>query len=125
MFTTRHAGVHAGPSSSWNRERARLRPALSACEWTTMTSPAFPEPPPSVPATLFADVDSALQKLSSRKDAWARLGIPERMRYLEAIKSGVLDVAQAWVDAGCRAKGISDGSLLAGEEWFSGPMTVV
>jgi len=91
----------------------------------SMTSPRFPEPPASIPATQLADVDVLLEKLSARKDAWARLSIPDRIGYLHAIQEGVLSVAESWVDAGCRAKGIAAGSPLGGEEWLSGPMTVV
>src|SRR5262249_3228752 len=32
-------------------------------------------------------------------------------------------LASAWVEAGCRAKGLAVDSPLAGEEWLAGPMT--
>src|SRR5438552_6058498 len=90
-----------------------------------MTSPRFPEPPPSIPATPISDVDALLSRLTAQKAAWARLTIPERLRYLQALSDGVLAVADGWVEAACRAKGIPPDAALAGEEWLGGPMTTV
>jgi acyl-CoA reductase-like NAD-dependent aldehyde dehydrogenase len=38
---------------------------------------------------------------------------------------GILAVSEQWVELGCRAKGIDPASVLAGEEWLAGPMTMM
>jgi hypothetical protein len=90
-----------------------------------MSSPRFPEPPPAVPATPLEKVDSLLEGLASRKDTWVALGIPERIRLLKESITCSLGVAEAWVDAACKAKGIPRDSQRAGEEWLGGPMTMI
>jgi len=90
-----------------------------------MASPAFPEPPPSIPPTPLAEVDDAVEQLVARKDAWVKLPIVERVRLLTASMEATEAAASAWVTAACRAKGISAGSQLAGEEWLGGPMTLM
>jgi acyl-CoA reductase-like NAD-dependent aldehyde dehydrogenase len=90
-----------------------------------MTSPRFPEPPPSVPATSLADVDALVQRLHERRDAWVKTGIPERIRLLEALVAGVEGEAAAWAQTLSRLKGIDPSSTLAGEDWIAGPCVVV
>jgi len=90
-----------------------------------MTSPTFPEPPPSVPATPLAEVDARLARLVAQKDAWIGVELGRRIELLRACIDGVELVASDWVDAACRAKGIPAGSQTAGEEWLGGPMTTV
>ncbi|GAC1461634.1 MAG: aldehyde dehydrogenase family protein [Chamaesiphon sp.] len=69
--------------------------------------------------------DSAIANLASRKNAWVQLGIPERIAYLQRCIDGVMAVASPWAEAGCRAKGIDPNSVLAGEEWVSGPVATL
>lgn len=90
-----------------------------------MVSPAFPEPPPSVPATEFPAVDKLVERLDGQKKAWSALTIPQRLAVLERLRDGVLAEAEGWVAAAARAKGATAGSSVEGEEWLSGPMTVV
>ena len=72
---------------------------------------------------LGATLDPVVARVSSTRDAWVRVGIPERVALLEQSIRGVLSVAEDWVKAACQAKGIDPRSSLAGEEWISGPMT--
>lgn len=72
-----------------------------------------------------ASLDAALQRVASRKDAWLRVPIDERVRLLRAVIDGVVAVAPDWVQAGCAAKGIDPASPVAGEEWISGPVTTI
>jgi len=90
-----------------------------------MASPAFPEPPPSIPATPLAEVDAAVARLAAGRDRWVGLGVPERIELLRACARGVLDQSDAWVAAACKAKGLSTDSGGAGEEWLGGPMTTM
>jgi acyl-CoA reductase-like NAD-dependent aldehyde dehydrogenase len=90
-----------------------------------MTSPQFPEPPAPVPPTPIDRVDAMIDRLASRKDDWVKVGIPQRIAYLQKCIDGVLAVAERWVADGCRAKGIDAADPLAGEEWVAGPFTTI
>jgi hypothetical protein len=70
-------------------------------------------------------MDRDLGTLARRKGAWVREGLPSRLAYLRRLIDGVLEVAPEWVDEACRRKGIDRASALSGEEWVSGPMTVI
>ncbi len=90
-----------------------------------MASPLFPEPPPAVPATPLDEVDRVVERLAAHKDEWVKKGIPRRIARLEECIAATTRVADAWVEAACRAKGIGAGSQTAGEEWLGGPVTTV
>ena len=72
-----------------------------------------------------AGLEAALERLASKKDAWVRVPIEERVRLLEACLAGMVRVAERWVARAMDAKRITPGSGAAGEEWASGPMTTV
>lgn len=84
---------------------------------STMTDPTIS----SLPATL----DPVVARVASQRDAWVRVGIPERAALLQRAIAGVLEVSDEWVRTACQAKGIDPRSEVAGEEWISGPMTTV
>ena len=67
-----------------------------------------------------AALDADVAALRAHADAWARLGLAGKIRHLRAMRARTVEVAQGWVDAAARAKGIA-GTPLAGEEWLSGP----
>src|SRR5689334_18040618 len=90
-----------------------------------MASPLFPEPPPAVPPTPLAEVDRIVDHVAAHKDEWVKTGIARRIALLEECVRETTRVAEAWVDAACRAKGIPSGSQTAGEEWLGGPVTTV
>ncbi len=75
--------------------------------------------------TSHADLDEALQTLAANKDRWVQTPVAERIAILDAIKDGLMPVAQAWAETAAREKGIPEGSPLVGEEWLSGPYTVL
>jgi aldehyde dehydrogenase (NAD(P)+) len=70
-------------------------------------------------------LDSDLAALAAHKDEWARMPLPEKVSLLRAVRAGVARVADRWVAAAVRAKGIPDGSPWAGEEWMSGPYSLL
>ncbi len=90
-----------------------------------MASPHFPEPPPAVPATPLDEVDRLVDALAERTEAWVQTDIPERIRLMEAGVDALLETADEWVAAACKAKGITPGQPREGEEWLGGPMTYV
>src|SRR5262245_9108761 len=90
-----------------------------------MSSPAFPEAPAALEPTPIDAVDAALARVASRKDAWLKVGIPDRIVLLRRCLEGVTAVAEEWVRDGCRLKGIAPGDALEGEEWLVGPWTTL
>ena len=90
-----------------------------------MASPSFPEPPASMTPTSLEKCDSHVATLNANKDAWTKVSINERIQLLEECIENTLAVGHEWVEAGCRAKGIEQGSKLAGEVWFAGPTTTI
>lgn len=88
-----------------------------------MTSPNFPEAPTGVPATPIAEVDRAVDKVSSAAQRWVQTAIPQRIALLRECLSGVAQVAPDWVSSMCAVKGFAPEDNLAGEEWLVGPAT--
>lgn len=85
----------------------------------------YPDPPAPLPSTPFREVDAKLEKLASCKDTWLSVSIDARIALLDALVTGVLGVAEAWVEGGARLKGLDPRSSEAGEEWLAGPMVTV
>ena len=90
-----------------------------------MSSPRFPEPPPTVPATSISDVDALVARLVARRDHWVEVDLARRVALLRACIVSTQAAAEAWVSAACKAKGLDPSSSLAGQEWLGGPMAVV
>lgn len=74
---------------------------------------------------LQAAYDVDLKALDAAKDRWAQTSLSERIAVLQAVKDNLMRVADEWVDAAGKAKGIPQGSHLLGEEWTSGPYAVM
>ncbi len=70
-------------------------------------------------------LDQTLTRLAAGSVAWNSLDAGERAAVIRACLPSVRAAADAWVDVGCRAKGIDPASSLAGEEWLAGPMTTL
>jgi len=73
----------------------------------------------------FADLDQTLAQLAANKDRWVKTSVAQRIALLAQIKECLMPVARAWAETAGRMKGISEGSPLVGEEWISGPYTVM
>lgn len=82
----------------------------------------MPLPPPLPPSTN-TEIDAALEALQGTKDAWIKVGIPERIRFLDTIAEALQAVAEEWVRTACKAKDTDFDAPLAGEEWLGGPLT--
>lgn len=90
-----------------------------------MTSPNFPEPPPSIPATPNEKIEAMVQALAAKKAAWVKTSVAERLALLEKIKDGVMKESAAWAQAISALKGLDPSSSLQGEDWLAGPVTTV
>jgi acyl-CoA reductase-like NAD-dependent aldehyde dehydrogenase len=71
------------------------------------------------------ELDRTIARLVSRRDAWVATPPSRRAELLEQCIVRTLGVADEWVDAACRAKGIDPTTARAGEEWLAGPMTTL
>lgn len=90
-----------------------------------MSSPRFPEPPPSVPATPIAEVDKVVARLVARRDAWVEVDLKRRVELLRACITSTQAEAASWVASACKAKGIDPSTPMAGQEWLGGPMATL
>lgn len=70
-------------------------------------------------------IDDAIAVLQQNKARWAALPVPARLAYLKDIRDRVPHIAQDWVAAAVKAKGIAHAPSLAGEEWMSGPWAIL
>jgi acyl-CoA reductase-like NAD-dependent aldehyde dehydrogenase len=72
-----------------------------------------------------AELDAAIGALVHCKQKWAQTSISQRIEILAEIKDRLQDVAADWVKTAASHKQIPQGSPLEGEEWLSGPYTVM
>jgi len=72
-----------------------------------------------------ASLDRELQLLANNRTSWVNTPVSERIAILNEIKDALLPVSKAWAETASRKKGIAPGSALEGEEWLSGPYTVM
>jgi aldehyde dehydrogenase (NAD(P)+) len=71
-----------------------------------------------------AGLDGDVATLRAHAAPWARLGLAGKIRHLRAMRTRTIEVADKWVRLATHAKGIA-GTPLAGEEWLSGPYTLL
>src|SRR5260221_7804313 len=72
-----------------------------------------------------AALERDLQVLDAHKQSWAVLPPGKKSELFAKVKRATARVAERWVQAAVRAKGIPDGSPLAGEGWASGPWALL
>jgi hypothetical protein len=70
-------------------------------------------------------LDRDLQQLAVSRRRWVNTPVAERIAILNEIKDALLPVSRAWAETAPRQKAIAPGSPLEGEEWTSGPYTVM
>lgn len=85
----------------------------------------MPEPDDGIPATSTEDLDAALATLRERATAWVLTDVPARIALLDELIGATIDAAPAWAAAAAEAKGIPAGSPTRGEDWGSGPATLM
>lgn len=79
----------------------------------------------SLPVTDPDLLEKTLERLKAARPAWEACDLTRRLGYLRLCRQGVMAVAEEWVAAGCRAKGIDPASRASGEEWLTGPALVL
>lgn len=85
----------------------------------------MPQVLPARTSSPFSELDGVVVRLASQKDAWVRVPVEERIRLLQACLARTVRVAERWVAKASDAKHVAPDSPAAGEEWVTGPMTVV
>jgi acyl-CoA reductase-like NAD-dependent aldehyde dehydrogenase len=70
-------------------------------------------------------LDAVVAGLQSRKGAWAKVSIPERIALLEELAHGFLAVADRWTAACLAAEGLDPSHPSAGEEALVGPYFIL
>lgn len=68
-----------------------------------------------------ADLEASLERLRSRREAWAATPPERRAALLRQCLTCTLGVADAWVEAACQSRGLDPDGPLAGEERLGGP----
>ncbi|NEW44367.1 aldehyde dehydrogenase family protein [Nocardia cyriacigeorgica] len=78
-------------------------------------------------ATTFDDtaIDNALAELAAGEKAWASTPLRRRRELLDDIHARTARFAADWVRAACTIKQLDPDSPLVGEEWMSGPLTLL
>ena len=66
-------------------------------------------------------IDRAIARLNEQKQVWATLPVGKKITYLQRMLTLTEEMAERWVAAATKAKGIPESSSLVGEEWISGP----
>lgn len=84
----------------------------------TVTSPALDE------ATRSA-LDAEIADLQRGARTWAALTLPQRVTLLRALRDSVAATIDDWADTAADSKGLRSNHPLRGEEWLSGPYSVL
>ncbi|WP_280441367.1 aldehyde dehydrogenase family protein [Nocardia brasiliensis] len=72
-----------------------------------------------------AAIDEALTELTAGEKAWAQTSLRRRRELLDDINTRTGRFADDWVRAARTIKGLAEDSPLVGEEWMSGPLTLL
>ena len=72
-----------------------------------------------------ADPDTIVERLTVGEKAWAATPLADRRRMPLALRKNLADAAAEWVEIACGIKGLPKDSPLVGEEWISGPWSVL
>lgn len=92
---------------------------------SSMTSPVFPQPPPSMPPTSRDDVDRLVERLAAKKRTWVGVPIGDRLKLLDAIADNLQREAEGWTRCIADLVGVAWDSPLVGECWLEGPWATV
>ena len=71
------------------------------------------------------DLDRKVSVLQAHKTEWARLPLSEKKALLHDLRRKTYAVAEPWVKAAVKAKGLEDQPDRAVEEWLGGPWAVL
>lgn len=72
-----------------------------------------------------ADLDAAIGELRTGTSIWSALTIAQRVTLLRAVRTSVAATAEDWANTASASKGLEARHPLRGEEWLSGPYSVL
>ena len=78
-----------------------------------------------IPDSTTAFMDSGMEAISEKRQAWIDTPIEARIELLRTVRSNIVSVAGEWVADACAAKAIEPGTAAEGEEWQAGPWLVL
>lgn len=84
-----------------------------------MSSPTFPEPPPSLPPTPLAEVDAAVARVKAAAPRWFLVPCHERARLLQRTMDLLMSVAPQWAALTSRNRGMEVDGAGGAEAWLS------
>ncbi|KQZ25403.1 aldehyde dehydrogenase [Microbacterium sp. Root553] len=72
-----------------------------------------------------ARLDEAIGELQAGSRTWAALTLAQRVTLLRGVRTGVAAAAEDWARTAAASKGLGGRHPLRGEEWLSGPYSVL
>lgn len=91
---------------------------------TTSTSKAQP-PHTDLDDGQRADLDTAIGALQKGTTVWSALTVAQRATLLKAVRTSVAATAEDWASTAAASKGLEGRHPLRGEEWLSGPYSLL
>lgn len=79
----------------------------------------------STPTDLRREIETVLENLHAKKDAWVRTDARRRIELLRQCIDGLVAAAPEWVERACEVQGLDPHGPIAGEIWITGPMVTV
>ena len=82
-------------------------------------------PSPDVDDAQRARLDDDIAALAAGSRIWTSLAVGQRVTLLRAVRAAVATAAEDWAETAADSKGLGPGHPLRGEEWLSGPYSVL
>ncbi len=92
---------------------------------TSATTPAASTKTPELGEAERDRLDAAIDDLQGGTRTWSALTLAQRVTLLRAVRSSVAAAAEDWADTAAASKGLDGRHPLRGEEWLSGPYSVL
>jgi aldehyde dehydrogenase (NAD(P)+) len=92
---------------------------------TTTPTPAKTAPATELSADERARLDSAIADLQTGSRTWTALALSQRVTLLRAVRTSVAAASEDWANTAAASKGLDGRHPRRGEEWLSGPYSVL
>ena len=92
---------------------------------TSATTPAASTTTPDLGEAERDRLDTAIHDLQAGASTWSSLTPAQRVTLLRAVRSSVAAAAEDWAETAAASKGLDGRHPLRGEEWLSGPYSVL
>ncbi|WP_244632361.1 hypothetical protein [Microbacterium sp. Se63.02b] len=101
---------------------------MTSASTTTSAAASKRTPGPAGPALDEGErdrLDTAIDALQVGARTWSALTIAQRVTLLRAVRTSVAATAEDWANTAAASKGLDARHPLRGEEWLSGPYSVL